>query len=167
VAQNEENKVVTGIKLGVFGGMLGGFALDLYNTLNVYGMDKRTSHKIAMDYMSELGAAMKTDIPLRATVGSIKDGKSGFKAAALKFNKNRELHYCSAIAKVLYTLEGLYEAPVSLITARPQISTIAFKANVKEYIAESDEWAKRQNWLADGARNSVASIPNDAEPVAA
>lgn len=158
---NNSASVSTALKLGVFGGLLGNFALDLFHTLNAYGMDKRTSHKIAMDYMSELGAAMKTDVPLRATVGAIKDGKSGFKTAAFKFNKT-QVRNCSAIAKVIYTFEELHKMGNLLQEARPSIDTIGFSDDIMDYIAESTTWGMKQQWRAKDAATS-ASVPASEE----
>jgi len=131
--------------IGKFTGMLTPFALDLFHTLNVYGFKRELSHKIANDYMSQLGHAMKTDESLRARIGAIDaNGHAGFKAAALKFNKVA-LHDSSAIAHAAYTLEDLFKAKIVVERANI-LKMFTFSESISAYITKSQAWCDAQEW---------------------
>lgn len=134
------------IKCGVFGGMLGAFGTDLYHTLKAYGLGAKIAHKCAIDYMSELGAAIKSDAQLRATVSMVKDGKSSFKAPALKFNKDRAMHSVSTIARVVYTVDELHKKGAVSLEKRIAWSAFHFMENEREYLAKSTKWTATQKW---------------------
>lgn len=62
----------TSIVFGVFNGSLAGFATSAYGDMVQFGLKREVAHQVALDYMSDLGNAMRSDSELNAKVGKAK-----------------------------------------------------------------------------------------------
>lgn len=126
---SESNSIV---KVGTFTGALSNFARNVYGDLVCFGLPKRVSHAVALDYMSDLGKAMQQDGKLAAKVQKAKeDGESGFKLSG----KTGEYHMTPAMAlgRVAQALDTLKKE--KLVDNSIVLQSFLYTCHVDDYLA--------------------------------
>ncbi len=127
------------IRCGLFAGMLKNFQLGGYNTMIACGMSHRLSHKVALDYGSDLGRAMAIDAEFASKVSKAnKDGESKLSG---KFIAKLRTERSMSIMRICQTLHSLYEEDLLGSKDLPVLST-----NLQEYLELCTAWVKSQNW---------------------
>src|SRR5438477_12803295 len=89
----------TAIKCGLFSGMLKNFQNVVYRDLNYAGFNRKVSHKIALDYASQLGNAMSNDETVRHKVS--KANKDGVAKLSGAFYGKFTMHNSMAIVRIV------------------------------------------------------------------
>lgn len=134
-------KALQAIVPGKFNGMLANFQVSAYGSLKAFGMSKEVAHKIANDYASDLGNAMRSDDEFAAKVGKAK--KNGDSVIKFSGKGGTKMTNAMAAIRVVQVLEGLRKEG---LLSKATIKTSDFAEQVGEYITECETWATEQTW---------------------
>ncbi|SRR6266516_2228103 len=135
-------KETTKIVLGRFSGMLAGFQVVVFRDLKFAGFNAKAAHKIAIDYGSQLGLAMRNDENIKTAVGKA-NKNSGIAKLSASFHDKLILHNAMAIYRIVQSVEALYKE--NLVT---EYSIVGLKlaSRLQEYVSECQLWADTQSW---------------------
>jgi hypothetical protein len=139
--QTTPAKTIVAIVAGKFTGMLANFQVAAFGSLRKVGFSKEVAHKIASDYSSDLGNAMRSNDEFAAKVGKAKkDGDSVIKLSGKGSTLMTNAMGAIRVAQVIESLdkEGL------LCSAKLQPGD--FAENIGDYIADCEQWATEQTW---------------------
>lgn len=141
VEQSVNPPEVKAIIIGMFGGMLSGFQKVVFRDLKAAGFETKVAHKIAIDYGSQLGLAMKNDENIKTKVGKANsDGEARMSAS---FHDKLKMHDAMALYRVVQTVDGLVkEQLVNDYT----IDGLNLTSRLKYYISQCEQWALAQTW---------------------
>jgi len=129
------------IVAGKFTGMLSPFQVTAFGTMVHFGIKREVAHKVATDFGSDLGNAMRNSPDFAAKVGKAK--KSG--ESAIKFTGKGENLMTNSMAtvRVCQTLEGLVKEE---LLDRASLKTSDFAPGVRDYLTDCEVWAAEQHW---------------------
>jgi len=134
------------ITLGEFNGAFGKFQLSAFGDLKRAGFSAEISHKVALDFGSSIGDAMRNgdDESFRNKVGKAKkDGEASIRISASGMTRTSK---AMSLLRVVQTIEGLNKEEL-LNTRKVDIKTLSEgKNSLQEYLAESGKWASEQVW---------------------
>ncbi len=133
----------TPIKLGEFHGAFAKFQTCAYGELNRAGLPAEVSHKVANDFGSNIGDALRnaSDSDIAAKVAKAKsNGQSQIKIGAKGFATTS---YAMSLIRVVQVIDGLYSE--GLLNSRA-LDTSSLVKQLGEYVAKSKVWASEQVW---------------------
>lgn len=131
------------IRCGDFQGAFGKFQLSAFGELNRAGFPREVSHKVAMDYGSNIGDAMRNgnDESFRNKVGKAKkDGQSSIRISASGMTLTSR---AMSLIRVCQVIDGLYEE--HLLDTR-KIVQDNLSESLTQYVSDSAKWASEQIW---------------------
>jgi dsRNA-specific ribonuclease len=132
--------------LGKFPGAFGGFQETSFNDLRYAGVNEHVAHKIAFDYGSDLGNAIRNakDAALASKVGKAKsNGEARISLSGGGITKTSRAMSVIRLAQqldMLYTEKLIKSREIDLSNLRDG------EGSLGEYLTECDEWAKLQKW---------------------
>lgn len=137
------------IKPGRFSGMLGALQVAAYGEFKRHGMTSHIAHKVAMDYGSDLGNAMKhKDSDFNSKVSKAnKEGARGFKITG----KTPGVTESRAMSLKVITqhLDALFDEgknSTRLLVNRPLLEEHNLNETLQEYLSDCEVWANSQTW---------------------
>lgn len=136
-------KEVKLLKTGYFSGMLAGFQVVVFRDLKYAGLDEMTAHKVAIDYGSQLGLAMRNDDNIKTQVS--KANKNGQAKLSASFHDRLTMHNALAVYRVVQTIADLH-AKERLITGYEVFGVLKLANRLEVYLKECEEWALAQSW---------------------
>ncbi len=142
-SQNVKSKP---IKLGEFNGAFGKFQYSAFGDLKRAGFAPEVSHKVAMDYGSNIGDAMKNgdDESFRNKIGKAKDtGESSIKISASGLTLTSR---AMSVLRAVQVIEGLHKE--GLLASR-KVSTDSLgekPLKLQDYVSDCAKWASEQVW---------------------
>lgn len=126
---------------GKFNGMLANFQVSAYGTMVMFGIGKGVAHKIASDYASDLGNAMRSDDEFAAKVSKAK--KDGDSVIRFTGKGSTKMTHAMAVIRVAQSLEALRKEK---LIERTTLKAEDFTPDIREYVESCEEWAKEQTW---------------------
>lgn len=131
------------IKLGEFHGAFSRFQTSCYYDLIAAGLTKQTSHKIAGDYGSDIGNAIRnaSDDGLTSKIGKAK--KNGDSRISISGGGMTRTSRTMSIYRVAQQLDNLY---MEGLLASRKIDDERLSKVLREYLAECDEWVQTQKF---------------------
>jgi hypothetical protein len=141
--QNEVSANILTVNLGQFSGMLAKIQTSAYGDLVRAGIEKPIAHKVAFDYASDLGNAMKADGKFASQVGKAREGRSTLKltAAAKSVTVSRTM----SIIRAAQQTADLFDEGLFKTRQMPTLSD-----NLAEYLADCQEWTQGKSFVEDG-----------------
>lgn len=133
---------VADIICGKFSGMLSGFQKVVFRDMKFAGFTPEVSHKIAMDYASQLGNAMRNDDNVRSKVGKAND--SGVARMSGSFYDKLLMHNSMALVRIVQSQADLVKEKLLISYA---LNMDALSERLSEYVVECEEWTLAQTWV--------------------
>ncbi len=133
----------TGIIAGKFSGHLAAFQLNCFNECVAGGITRKSAHKIATDYASDLGRLMSSNPDVASKIGKAKtDGESSFKvtASTTKDNLVKQSNAMSLL-RVMQVIGGLVKEKLIVSRKLPELTD-----DLQSYVDEAAEWSEKQVW---------------------
>ena len=132
------------IKLAYFNGAFSKFQSSAYGELVRAGLSKQAAHKVANDFGSNIGDAMKnadSNKGIATSVGKAKkEGESRIKISGSGMTTTS---YAMSLIRVVQTVDGLFEE--GLLDTR-EVAISSLSDNLQHYVANCNRWADEQNW---------------------
>lgn len=131
------------IKLGEFHGAFARFQTSCYYDLIAAGLTEQTSHKIAGDYGSDIGNAIRNaaDDGLTSKIGKAK--KNGDTRISISGGGLTKTSRTMSIYRVAQQLDNLYRE--GLLASR-KLDTETLSKVLREYLDECSEWCAVQTF---------------------
>ena len=133
--------LVKPIILGKFTGAFGNFQAAAWTDLKLAGFESAIAHKIAQDYGSDLGNAMKNGTDFASKIGKAK--ASGESRIAISGKGSTQMSNTMALLRVCEVVAGLWRE--KLVTSY-SIEGLTLKKEVATYIEECATWASEQTY---------------------
>lgn len=125
---------------GRFPGMLGSFQREFYNSLKACGVSAEVSHKVATDFGSDLGRAIREDSELASAVGKAnKNNESTFKITGKTARVANS--YAMELKRVCQFMDDMASQKLIKRGTLPPL-----KDSLIEYLADCGKWAAEQKW---------------------
>lgn len=136
--QTEAKKTVV---LGKFNGALGGFQASAFLDLKAGGFEPEVAHKIAFDYGSDLGNAIRNagDDGLASKVAKAKKG--GDSRISVSGGGSTKTSRSMSVIRLCQQLDNLYKE--NLLPSR---KVEAMSETLTEYITDCEAWASEQEF---------------------
>lgn len=134
-------QVKIAVKVGFFSGMLKNFQNVVFRDLKAAGFSAQVSHKIALDYASQLGNAMANDETIRHKVS--KANKDGIAKLSGAFYGKFIMHNSMAIIRIV---QAVSELRVEGLLQSYTVNTDDLVLRLQEYLADCQTWVDEQTW---------------------
>lgn len=131
------------MRVGVFSGAHGAFGHSAFLDLLYAGFSKRQAQLMAMDYLADLGNAMKNDADLASRVG--KANKEGQTRIRISGKSGKTLMTrVMAIVRIAQTLDSLHKEGIySRMMEKDRLAD-----TLKDYVASVDARVEKTAWEA-------------------
>lgn len=139
----ETSKESKPIRVGQFNGILAGFQAVVFRDLKYAGLEDKTAHKVAMDYGSQLGLAMRNDENIKTEVS--KANKHGMAKLSASFYDRLIMHNAMSIYRVVQTIADL-KAKETLISGYEVFGVLPLAKRLNDYVKECELWTLTQTW---------------------
>ena len=140
VTTTEKAQVVK-MRVGVFSGAHGAFGHSAFLDLFYAGFSKRQAQLMAMDYVADLGNAMKNDADLASRVGKAnKEGQTRIRISG-KSGKT-PMTRVMAIVRIAQTLDNLHKEGIY----SRKMGTDGLADTLKDYVASVDARVEKTAW---------------------
>ncbi len=151
--QNSQNVV----SLGKFNGMLAGFALSAYNTVFVCGIPRKVAHKVANDFASALGRAIKEDSEMATKVAKAK------KSGEMKITGKLEASFKDDSASIVRACQILGSLVSEKLTTKyPQINQASLDRDLVNYLETCEKWASATVFDIDKVTHNEGKAESEA-----
>lgn len=137
------SEAIRTVNLGQFSGMLAKIQTSAYGDMVRAGIAKPIAHKVAFDYASDLGNAMKSDGKFASAVGKAREGRSTLKltAAAKSVTVSRTM----SIIRAAQQTADLFDEGLFKTRQLPELSE-----NLAEYLTDCEDWTNGKSFIEDG-----------------
>ncbi len=143
MSTENKSESILSVQLGQFTGMLAKIQTAAYGDLVRAGLEKPFAHKIAFDYASDLGNAMKADGKFASQVGKAREGKSTLKLSASA--KSVTVSRTMSIVRAAQQTADLFDEGLFKSRKMPALAD-----NLAEYVADCAEWTQGKQFVEDG-----------------
>lgn len=134
-------KTIVAIIPGKFSGMLANFQVAAFGSLRKVGLTKEVAHKIASDYASDLGNAMRSNEEFAAKVGKAKkDGDSVIKLSGKGSTLMTNAMGAIRVAQVIESLDK------EQLLCSAKLNRGDFAPAIGDYLIDCEQWATEQTW---------------------
>jgi hypothetical protein len=134
---------ILSVNLGQFNGAFSRFQTSAYGDLVRGGVEKPVAHKVAFDYGSDLGTAMKMPGTFATAIGKAKENKATLKiGASVKGTNNTRT---MSVIRASQQMSGLFEENLFLSRSMPKLAK-----ELQDYLDECAEWIVGKQFVEDG-----------------
>ena len=139
---NEQAKPVV-IRCGDFSGAFSRFQVACFGDLRLAGFSAEVSHKVAFDYGSDIGNAIRnaTDDGLASKIGKAK--KDGESRITISGGGTTKTSRAMSVYRTVQQVDGLFRE--GLIASR-KLTTEQLAENLQEYIEDCETWASEREF---------------------
>jgi hypothetical protein len=138
----EPTPTIKAIVIGKFPGAFGKFQDAAFVDLKACGMDERIAHKVAQDYGSDIGNAMRNGTDFGTKVSKAK--KDGESRINLSGKGETQTSRTMSIIRVCQVIDGLYSKE-GLLKSR-EVAFDSLNKSLREYLSECEDWTKAQTF---------------------
>ena len=146
------------VTLGKFEGAFGKFQTSAYGDLVRGGIAKPIAHKVAFDYGSDIGTAMKLDGKFASAIGKAKENKSTLKIGATIKNTNNSR--TMSVIRAAQQMSDLFDENLFSSRKMPTLSE-----TLVEYLDDCKKWVAEHDFADGGDKFEVTPDMLPAAPV--
>ena len=134
------------IVIGKFPGAFGNFQSSAFYDLKAAGLKEVICHKVAFDYGSDLGNAIRNakDDGLSSKVAKAKT--NGDARISISGGGVTKTSRAMSLIRLAQQLDGLYKEKLVKSRHIDEENLTTGEGSLSEYLQECDEWATAQNW---------------------